>query len=174
MGAPKGNKNAEGNDGGRPTLYRPEYAKEAHKLCLLGSTDVELADFFEVSISTIKEWKKKHVEFSTAIKSGKTIADAEVASKLYHRATGYSMPAVKIFLYEGQPVVVPYTENFPPETAAMIFWLKNRQREKWRDRIDNTLAGPDDGPVQHDISGTVSQEAMDALRLKVEEALSGK
>lgn len=32
---------------GRPTKYRPEFAEQARKLCLLGATDKELADFFE-------------------------------------------------------------------------------------------------------------------------------
>lgn len=27
-----------------------------------------------------------------------------------------------------------YIEHYPPDTTAAIFWLKNRQPEKWRDR----------------------------------------
>lgn len=42
---------------GRPTLYREEYAEQARKLCLLGTTDAELADFFNVAVDTINEWK---------------------------------------------------------------------------------------------------------------------
>ncbi len=33
----------------RPTKYQEAYAEQARKLCLLGYTDAELADFFEVS-----------------------------------------------------------------------------------------------------------------------------
>ncbi|SDY78195.1 hypothetical protein [Nitrosomonas sp. Nm33] len=38
---------------GRPTSYRPEYAEQAYKLCLLGATDKQLAEFFNVVESTI-------------------------------------------------------------------------------------------------------------------------
>jgi hypothetical protein len=31
---------------GRPTKYKEEYNEQAYKLCLLGATDKELADFF--------------------------------------------------------------------------------------------------------------------------------
>ena len=31
---------------GRPTLYKPEYAEEAHGHCLLGATNADLADAF--------------------------------------------------------------------------------------------------------------------------------
>lgn len=34
---------------GRPSGYKPEYAEQARKLCLLGATDQEIADFFEVT-----------------------------------------------------------------------------------------------------------------------------
>ena len=40
---------------------------------------------------------------------------------------------MKIFQYEGSPVVVPYREHVAPDTTACIFWLKNRRRNEWRD-----------------------------------------
>ncbi len=65
---------------GRPILFRDEYVEWAYKLCLLGATDVELADFFEVSEDTIYRWKKVRPEFSEAVRRGKANADAEVAA----------------------------------------------------------------------------------------------
>jgi DNA-binding XRE family transcriptional regulator len=118
---------------GRPTKYKKEYCEQAYKLCLLGATDAELADFFNVTESTLNLWKKNHKEFSESLKSGKYIADAEVANKLYHRALGYSHEEDKIFQYEGQPVVVPTIKHYAPDPTSAIFWLKNRQREKWTD-----------------------------------------
>jgi hypothetical protein len=118
---------------GRPTLYKDEYAKEALKLCLLGATDAELADFFEVSIVTLNVWKAKHPEFVKALKTGKEPADDRVKRSLYLKATGYSHPAVKIFLSKnGEPVIVPYIEHVPPSDTAMIFWLKNRCKDEFR------------------------------------------
>ena len=61
---------------GRPTKYKEEYNVQAYKLTLLGATDKELADFFEVSYDTIQEWKRIHEAFSYSLKEGKQIADA--------------------------------------------------------------------------------------------------
>lgn len=36
---------------GRPTAYRKEYVKQAEKLCALGATDPEIADFFSIEPS---------------------------------------------------------------------------------------------------------------------------
>ncbi len=68
----------------RPTKYQEAYAEQARKLCLLGYTDAELADFFEVSESTINKWKLDYPEFSESIKKGKAVADAEVSDRLCH------------------------------------------------------------------------------------------
>ncbi|GGO89055.1 hypothetical protein GCM10011348_45910 [Marinobacterium nitratireducens] len=127
----------------RPTRYKAEFAEQARKLCLLGATDKDLADFFEVAETTIDNWKKAHAEFMGSIKSGKQLADATVADRLYKRATGYEHDAVKIFNNGGEEMVVPYTERYAPDTTAAIFWLKNRQPEKWRDKqhVDHTSNG---------------------------------
>lgn len=119
---------------GRPTKYKQEYVDQARKLCKLGATDMELADFFEVNVDTVYRWKSVHEDFSEALKTGKEDADDRVERSLYHRATGYSFDAVKIFQHAGKPVKVPYREHVPPDTTAMIFWLKNRRPEQWRDK----------------------------------------
>ena len=124
--------------GGRPTKYNEEYNKQAEKLCLLGATDVELADFFEVAESTINEWKKEYQEFSESIKRGKDIADANVASRLYQRAMGFEHDSEDIKVADGSIIRVPIRKIYPPDPTSAIFWLKNRQPRKWRDRIDLT------------------------------------
>lgn len=43
---------------GRPTDYREEYNEQAYKLCLLGATDAELGDFFNVTEQTINNFQK--------------------------------------------------------------------------------------------------------------------
>jgi hypothetical protein len=54
---------------------------------------------------------------------------------LYQKAIGYSYDAVKIFLPYGSatPIYAPYVEHVPPDTTAAIFWLKNRDPDRWRD-----------------------------------------
>lgn len=126
---------------GRPSKYKPEYAEQARKLCLLGATDEEMADFFEIAKSTLNEWKHEFPEFSDSIKKGKLLADANVADRLYQRAMGYEAPDVDIRVVEGQIIETPLTKYYPPDTPAAIFWLKNRQRAKWRDKVENEVSG---------------------------------
>lgn len=135
---------------GRPSKYNAAYADQARKLCLLGATDSEMADFFGVNEDTVHEWKKIHPEFSESITRGKLSADANVAERLYERAIGYSHEAVKIFMPQGAPgpVYAPYTEHFPPDTQAASLWLRNRQPAKWRDKVVQEITGKDGGPVE--------------------------
>ena len=136
--------------GGRPSSYRPEYAKQAFKLCLLGATDADLAVFFDVAESTINNWKDAHPEFLESLKGGKEQADARVAESLFHRALGYEHEAVKITTHAetGHTTITPYIERYPPDTTAAIFWLKNRRPDLWRDQRAHELTGKDGGPIE--------------------------
>ena len=131
---------------GRPTLYRADYAEQARRLSLLGQTDAEMAAFFGVSERTFHGWKKSHPDFLQSIKEGKADADAKVADALFQRAIGYSHPDSHISNYQGEITVTPITKHYPPDTGAAFIWLKNRQPDKWRDRIwhqaDVTVSGP--------------------------------
>ena len=96
---------------GQPTKYKEEYNEQVTKLCLLGATDEELASFFNVVVATIYNWKNQEPTFLEAIKEGKEEADAAVAHSLYQKAIG-------------------------GDSTAMIFWLKNRRKQNWRDKHD--------------------------------------
>ena len=149
--APPKSKPTGKHPGGRPTKYDPSYPELARKFCLLGADDKRLAEMFDVAESTINEWKLQHPEFSESIKAGKDRADATVAASMYHRAIGYSHKAVKIFadVKTGAEQLVEYTEHYPPDPTSCIFWLKNRQKAHWRDKVDHSIEGtPDGAPVK--------------------------
>lgn len=126
---------------GRPTKYKSEYAEQAAKLCRLGATDAQLADFFGVSVSTINLWKVQHQEFSESIKVPKAEADARVEQSLYRRAMGYEHDEVDIKVVDKAIVMTPVRKHYPPDTTAAIFWLKNRQPEEWRDKNETEHTG---------------------------------
>jgi len=118
---------------GAPSSYRPEYAEQGRKLCLLlGATDEELSRFFGISPASLAEWLAEVPAFAAAVKAGRELADAEVADRLYRRAIGYSHDAVRVFSDHS----VDYVETYPPDTTACIFWLKSRQPERWRERVE--------------------------------------
>ena len=113
--------------------YKKEYDNQAYKLCLLGHKDTEIADYFNVQESTINNWKKNHPSFLESLRNGKENADYNVAEKLYHRAIGYKAePEVKTEVDgEGNTIkATTTTKHVGPDTAAAIFWLKNRQSGK--------------------------------------------
>lgn len=117
---------------GRPTKYDPAYNKQATKLCRLGSTDKQLADFFEVAKSTLELWKIEHPDFSDSIKKGRELSDAEIAQSLYHRAKGYRHRETKVMQYQGSIIKVDVDKHYPPDTLAAAIWLRNRRPELWR------------------------------------------
>lgn len=132
----KAKKNVEPKESkpkGRPTKYKSDYCTQALKMSILGATDEQLADFFEVSESTLNLWKIEHPDFSESIKRGKEEADANVAASLYKRATGCSVKETKVFIIDDKPVKVEIDKNFPPDATSALFWLKNRQPKLWRD-----------------------------------------
>ncbi len=153
----KGNSISVGNNGGRETLYDPSFNELAYNYCLLGATDEILAKYFEVDERTINNWKNEHSEFFQSIKKGKEEADVEVAISLFNRAKGFTKTVKKTFKLkkqvngEGSDERLETAEDevyIPPDTTAIIYWLKNRQPSLWRDKqeIDHTSKGE---KIQH-------------------------
>jgi len=142
---------------GRPTKYKPEYAAQAEKLCRLGATDAQLADFFQVSISTINLWKVEHATFSESVKLPKEEADAKVEQSLYKRAMGYEHDEVDIRVIDGKVVETPIRKFYPPDTAAMIFWLKNRKKVEWRDRIEQSVTHSFESLTDEEIDARIQE-----------------
>lgn len=103
-------------------------------LALRGAIEEEIAKAFGVSRRSITTWKQEHPKFLEALNEGRAVADSKVELSLFERATGYKHPEDKIFMHEGEPVVVPTVKHYPPDTAAMIFFLKNRKPKEWRDK----------------------------------------
>lgn len=122
---------------GRPSEFRQEFVPRVLEMAARGATDIEIADSLEVSVRTLYRWKAENAEFSQSLKVAKDIADERVERSLFQRATGYERDAVKVFMNkDGDPVYAPYREDVQPDTTACIFWLKNRQPDKWRDKTE--------------------------------------
>ena len=132
----------------RPSKFKPEFNAQAEKLCKLGATDMELADFFDVEVRTLYRWKAENAEFCQALKAGKDEADDRVERSLYARANGYEHDEVDIRVVGGAIVQTPIRKYYPPDTTAAIFWMKNRRPEQWRETKAVELTGKDGGPME--------------------------
>jgi hypothetical protein len=129
---------------GRPTSYKPVYCEQVQKLCALAATDLEIADFFGITVKTLNFWKIKYPEFCASIIDAKEIADTRVQRSLYQRAVGYTFESEKVFQYQGEVVRAKTLEHVPPDTTAAQWWLKNRQPARWRDLHQYEVGGPGD------------------------------
>lgn len=132
---------------GRPTKYDPANNEMVEKLCKLGVTDAEMADFLKVDVATVHRWKKDHPEFCDALKRGKTLADAEIGQRLYQRAMGFEHDSEEIKVVGvggGVSTIerVSVRKIYPPDATSLIFWLKNRRPKEWREKQE----------IQHTVS----------------------
>lgn len=114
--------------------YDPKNVAKMIKLYLEGRTEDEVAKAVGVSRQTLFKWKQKHPELM-GIKEIKDVANDQVEISLYNRAIGYTYESEKIFYNPktNQVVRVPIEVHCPPDPTAMIFFLKNRRPEKWKD-----------------------------------------
>jgi len=118
----------------KPVKWNPDRIRQAFLLAsMFGATDVEIAKVMDVNQHTINYWKRTKPEFLNALNQGKLTKDEQVERSLFERATGYSHPDVDIRVVDHEIVKTEITKHYPPDATSCIFWLKNRQRQKWAD-----------------------------------------
>lgn len=100
-----------------------------------GLTDEQLAEKMGINPATLYDWKNKHPEISEALKKGKEIVDIQVENALLKRALGYEYMEERVEISEKDGrKVIQTVKQVIPDTAAQIFWLKNRRPDRWRDK----------------------------------------
>ena len=95
------------------------------------------------------------------------MADADVADRLYQRAMGFEHDSVEIKVVDGGIVEVPVRKVYPPDATSAIFWLKNRQPDKWRDKTTTELTGRDG----KDLFAKLTDDELDAKITEMETKL---
>ena len=155
-----------------PGLYRHQYARIAYKFLLLGATVEALADLLGVNKDTIYQWAKKHPNFNTAMRGGRDFADANVASRLYARAMGYSHAEEVIKVVDNKIVRVNTVKHYAPDPGAAIFWLKNRQPELWKEKVE-IVEKPTIALVDKDAMEAIYRNALDHAAT-VQSSMSGR
>ena len=90
---------------------------EQDKLILLegwardGLTEEQIANNMGIDRTTLYRWKKENCNINNTLKKGKEVVDFEVENALLKNAL------------EGN-------------VTAQIFWLKNRKKNEWREKIE--------------------------------------
>ena len=112
---------------------------EKDKLILLegwardGLTDEQIAKNIGINRTTLYDWKKKEANIADALKKGKEVIDFEVENALLKRALGYEYEEET---YENGILTKKVKKQVAPDTTAQIFWLKNRKKEQWREKVE--------------------------------------
>lgn len=114
-----------------------------------GLTDLEIAKNIGISKQTFYDWQKRFPDFSDTLKSNKEVADRMVENALFRKAVGYKTKEItrerRLDPVSRQQVLVVVKEvekEVAPDTAAQVFWLKNRKPDVWRDKREVENAAP--------------------------------
>jgi hypothetical protein len=108
-----------------------------------GHTEASVAARFGVGVSTWERYKSEHEEFREAIRQAGMNATALVVNSLFKRAKGYEFEETQVIFDAPQkdkdgklrnPIreIRKTTKHIAPDTAAIIFWVINRDPEHWK------------------------------------------
>lgn len=126
--------------------------KTVCKWVKLGVSIKQVAHNIGVHEGTIYEWMKRFPEFAKAIKEAKQVPDLEVENAMFDAAVGrttITKTRTILDVKTGMPVRIErIEEQVPPNITAQIFWMKNRQPERWRDINRTELSGTNGEAIQ--------------------------
>jgi transposase-like protein len=81
-----------------------------------GLTDEQIAHNIGIRRETLWNWRKQYPNIDNALKKTKEVVDRQVENALFKKAMS-------------------------GDTTALIFWLKNRRPQDWRDKRETQLSG---------------------------------
>ena len=125
---------------GAPSKIEKFNLKQVKVLYNIGFTDKKVSSFFGITKTTLNRWKKKYPDLCASIKDWKVEADARVERSLYESALGFMCKIKKaVIVSDGKNIgshieMVNELHQVPPNATSMIFWLKNRKPNEWRDK----------------------------------------
>ncbi len=129
---------------GRPTKFEKGLVAQAELLAQAGLIDTEIAERLGIDVATLYRYKVKYPDFCEALKKGKEFVDNLVQDSLLRKALGYYYD--EVIEQDGKPTRV-IRKHVAASDTACIFWLKNRQPDKWRDLKAVEVADATERPV---------------------------
>lgn len=102
-----------------------------------GLFDAQIAKNMGISEATLYRYKANHPEIKEALRKGKEVVDIEVENAMLKRALGYTVRIVEQKIDKfGDVHDCERDVHIPGDVTAQIFWLKNRRRQQWRDKVE--------------------------------------
>lgn len=109
----------------RPTDYDPAFCDEAVTFLAEGYSLAAFAGHIGTTRQSVYNWTERYPEFLDAVKTGQAKA---------------------IFWWERRNK--EFAQTGEGNATAIIFGLKNRASDEWRDVKATEISGPDGGPVE--------------------------
>lgn len=129
-----------------------------------GLTYEQIANNMGINVSTLHLWCKNHAEILNAIKKGEEVFIYEVENALFKAAKGYETVETEMtetVSANGETITTKRKRmrHIQPSVGAIIFILKNRRPDKWRDK-----------PIANNTEQLADDNFIAALEGKTEEA----
>jgi transcriptional regulator with XRE-family HTH domain len=151
---------------GRPTKFSPVLTEQMARMFELGLTDEQVSYATGIARATLSRWKNENPDFKDTIKKAKAAADSQVEISLFRRACGYEQKSEKIFCNkDGKVTRAEYIERYPPDTGAIVFWKKNRNPDRWKDKQE--IETTDKTPLHQKLA----QKLIDSGELEIDKLL---
>ena len=142
---------------GRKPLYTQwiteEGLEQIKKWAENGLIGKQIANNIGINHTTLYDWMNKFPELAEAVRDGRKVMDEQVENSLLKRAMGYEyVEETWGKNHVGEMVIAKRVAKFQaPDVTAQMFWLKNRNPERWRDRVE----------VKNEHEGTIKVEMGD-------------
>ena len=124
----------------------PTVLRKVERLAARGLTIIQIGISLGWSEETIHKKKREHPELAESIRRGQSKGIETVSNSLFKNANGFNYKEVheeakadeKGKITKHKKVI---KKRSLPNTAAQIFYLKNRDPEHWQDKQDHTISG---------------------------------
>lgn len=126
----------------RKTKYDPEtFPQVAEAWARRGLNDEQIAYNLGIGKTAFYEYQNRYPEFAEAVKRGKLPANLVMENAFFKKGKGfeYTERTVESVQKDGSVEIrniKTTTKYFPPDTAAAFIWLKNREPDLWKDKLD--------------------------------------
>lgn len=118
----------------------PENLKQIEMWAREGLSNEQICKNMGVAVTSFFYWRKSSPEFQQALKNGRRVLQLEIENALVKAAKGYDVEETEeteTYDSDGEitgKVIKRKKRHIPPSVGAIVFYLKNRRPDRWKDK----------------------------------------